>query len=94
MDAEIETVLLVRNKDGMQKNLGRLSFTPTVYSPFYEFVDTDLVSAAHRQEIKLIPWTVNDASIMRKLIKLGVDGLITDYPELGLEVLQEFRQPK
>jgi glycerophosphoryl diester phosphodiesterase len=30
--------------------------------------------------MKLIPWTVNDVKSMRRLIRLGVDGIITDYP--------------
>jgi glycerophosphoryl diester phosphodiesterase len=89
INTKIGTVLLVKNEDGLQENLDRLSFTPTVYSPHYKLVDTDLLTAAHKQGIKVIPWTVNEASIMRKLIKLGVNGLITDYPSLGVNVVAE-----
>lgn len=89
INTNIRTVLLVRNEDGLQENLDRLSFTPTVYSPHYKLVDADLLSGAHKQGIKVIPWTVNEASIMRKLIKLGVNGLITDYPCLGVNVVAE-----
>jgi glycerophosphoryl diester phosphodiesterase len=44
------------------------------------------LNAAQRQEaaamgLKVIPWTVNDVSEMARLIELGVDGIITDYPE-------------
>jgi glycerophosphoryl diester phosphodiesterase len=44
------------------------------------------LTAAQRQEadalgLKVIPWTVNDAAEMARLIELGVDGIITDYPD-------------
>jgi glycerophosphoryl diester phosphodiesterase len=32
--------------------------------------------------MKIIPWTVNDAKQVKKLKKMGVDGVITDYPDL------------
>lgn len=36
----------------------------------------------------VIPWTVNERDAMEALIDLGVDGLITDYPDLLVEVLK------
>jgi len=40
----------------------------------------------------VIPWTVNREKTMRKLVALGVDGLITDYPGRGVRVLAEIQQ--
>ena len=42
----------------------------------------DLVQKCHERNLKLVPWTVNDTASMRGLIRLGVDGIITDYPNL------------
>ncbi len=39
----------------------------------------------------VVPWTVNQPKRMRQLIGLGVDGIITDYPDRLIEVLKEFR---
>ncbi|UBF24798.1 hypothetical protein K9N68_24520 [Kovacikia minuta CCNUW1] len=36
----------------------------------------------------IVPWTVNDEAAMRQLIILGVDGLITDFPDRLLNLLQ------
>jgi glycerophosphoryl diester phosphodiesterase len=30
--------------------------------------------------MKIIPWTVNETEQMKKLVRFGVDGIITDYP--------------
>lgn len=92
IDPDITLVLLVENHDGLHKNLNRLSFTPDIYSPAYKLVNKAMLEAAHAQNIRVIPWTVNEEKAMRKLVALGVDGLITDYPDLGVGVLAEMLQ--
>ncbi len=87
IDSQLSTSLIVDNKDGFHKNLSRLSFVPDIYSPDYRLVDEALISAVHERDIKIIPWTINDEETMRKLVEMGVDGLITDYPDLGVKVL-------
>jgi glycerophosphoryl diester phosphodiesterase len=39
------------------------------------------VQEAHGKGLKLLPWTVNNPSDMERLIEMGVDGIITDYPD-------------
>ena len=78
----LATALLVENQQGLAKNLARLSFRPTIYSPAYLLVTPDLVAECHQQRIQVIPWTVNSADAMERLTKLRVDGIITDYPDL------------
>ena len=46
--------------------------------PFHMYVTRLYVERAHRAGIQVNPWTVNKEHIAKKLIKLGVDGLITD----------------
>jgi glycerophosphoryl diester phosphodiesterase len=89
IDPQISISLLVDNNEGLQQNLDRLSFAPQIYSPDHAFLDRAQINAAHALGIKVIPWTVNDEKTMRELVEMGVDGLITDYPDLGLEVLAE-----
>ncbi|TPE46433.1 glycerophosphodiester phosphodiesterase [Pontibacter mangrovi] len=79
---DVKTSLLVENLKGLKRNLTELGFTPTIYSPYYKVVTPALVEAAHAQGIKVIPWTVNRLKEMRRLKSLGVDGLISDYPNL------------
>jgi glycerophosphoryl diester phosphodiesterase len=78
--------LLIENIQGFDKNIDKLGFIPTIYSPYYKLVNKRLVKKCHDKNIKLIPWTVNDVESMKYLIRLGVDGIITDYPDLISEV--------
>jgi len=79
---QLRTALLVENPNGLEKNLGRLSFRPSIYSPAYQLVTPALVQACHQRHLKVIPWTVNDAATAKQLLAEQVDGLITDYPDL------------
>jgi glycerophosphoryl diester phosphodiesterase len=89
IDPQVSTSLIISNAHGIKENLALLSFVPDIYSPDYELVDEELIHAAHARNIQVIPWTVNDADTLRKLLFWGVDGLITDYPDLAVEVLSE-----
>jgi len=77
----VKTALLV-SKGDLENNLNTLGFTPTIYSPAYKLVDADLVKQCHAKGIKIIPWTVNTKEEIDQLKTVGVDGIISDYPNL------------
>ncbi len=89
IDRDLYFCLLVENRDGLEKNLARLSFTPQIYSPHYSLVTPELVADTRRQGIKLIVWTVNTLEEMKRMKAMGVDGIITDYPNLKPALLSE-----
>lgn len=64
------------------RSLGRLSV-----------VDKTFVENAHRKNLKVHVWTINDEAEMRRLIELGVDGIMTDYPDRLLELLGRAKNP-
>ena len=70
------------DKRSLDEQIKALGFTPTIYSPEYTLVNEDMVKKCHQQNIRVLPWTVNDKPTIDKLKKMGVDGLITDYPDL------------
>jgi len=88
MDSTVTLALLVENEDGIEKNLAKLGFLPDIYSPDHTLVDETLVKSCHEKNIKLIPWTVNDLEEMKQLRQLGVDGLITDFPNKAKFLIQ------
>jgi glycerophosphoryl diester phosphodiesterase len=47
------------------------------------------VREAHARNVAVEPWTVNDSDLMKQYIEWGVDGIITDRPDLMIQVLQE-----
>ncbi len=48
-----------------------------------------LVESAHSHNMAVHYWTINDEDEMRRLIKIGCDGIITDYPESLIDLLNE-----
>ena len=61
------------------------------WSMFWRNLSPQELADAHALGLKVLPWTVNDRSDMRRLIDLGVDGIITDYPDRLREVMAEKR---
>nr|WP_121269443.1 glycerophosphodiester phosphodiesterase family protein [Pedobacter schmidteae] len=85
----IKTSLMIDEKQDFEESIQALGFTPTYYSPYYVLVGKGLVDKCHAAGVKITPWTVNTARDMKYLINLGVDGLITDYPNQYTRVMQE-----
>lgn len=80
----IKTAMLIEDYDQrtFKEQLDSLGFKPTIYSPAYQIVNDKLIKNCHKQKIKIIPWTVNTKEEILSLKKMGVDGIISDYPDL------------
>ena len=50
------------------------------------------LDAAHARNLRVHVWTVNDTESMQRLIQLGVDGIMTDYPERLVKILKGKQQ--
>lgn len=48
-------------------------------NPFFPLVDKRFVDRAHESDLKVFPWTINSKSKMKKLSKMGVDGILTNH---------------
>ncbi len=84
---QIKLALLVQNIHTPAENLANLGFDPEIYSPEHVLIDDHLINLLHERNIKLIPWTINEEEDMQKYLQLGVDGIITDYPDRLLRIL-------
>jgi len=60
---------------------------------FRDLTDKDL-ARAKALGLKVIPWTVNEPGEMEWLMNLGVDGLITDYPDRLRALMAEKDMPQ
>jgi len=56
--------------------------------PKLDLVTRELVDQAHRSDLQVVTWTVNDADAMRKTIATGVDGIMTDLPDRLRAILE------
>jgi len=73
--------LLGKDEATFDEIFKRLSFKPDIYSPHYTMVTPELVKKCHALGMKVLPWTVNTRKEIEDLKAMGVDGIITDYPD-------------
>ncbi len=57
-----------------------------------ELATQRIVNSAHQKNIAIHYWTINDKEEMKSLIEMNVDGIITDRPDLMIELLEEMGQ--
>lgn len=84
----VVSYLVEPTKEPLDSQLAKLGFTPPIYSPHFSGVNKELVQQAHAKGMKVVPWTVNDLAQMQQLIEAGVDGIISDYPNLFSQINQ------
>ena len=78
---ELELAYLTDDRQTpLDEQISNLGFTPDILSCHYAMVDQELMDYCSRKEMKVIPWTVNEISTAKRLVEMGVDGIITDYP--------------
>ncbi|WP_238013352.1 glycerophosphodiester phosphodiesterase family protein [Dactylosporangium sp. AC04546] len=63
---------------------------------FRFYVDPAMVEAAHARGLKVVPWTCDDPATIEALIDMGIDGIITNYPNRVRQIMAErgMRLPK
>ena len=64
-----------------------------VWSSYYKEVDKDSVNLAHELGLLVSVWTVNETDDMERLIEMGVDQIITDYPDRLITVMKKLNLP-
>lgn len=69
------------NQPDYDEFMSLLNFTPDWLSPHYSVVTKEMVDRCHASNIKIVPWTVDNPEDMQKLIDLGCDAIITNYPD-------------
>ena len=81
---DMQTSYLVGAKDtgSVASYLNNLGYEPAIFSPAYQIVTPEMIRGFHEKGIRVIPWTPNTLSEIQQLKDMGVDGVITDYPDL------------
>jgi glycerophosphoryl diester phosphodiesterase len=88
LEPAIMTGLLVGNgKDAPVK--AALDVGARQLCPQIDLVTPELVERAHRADLQLVTWTVNEAGQMRAAMDVGVDGIMTDLPDCLRAVVED-----
>jgi glycerophosphoryl diester phosphodiesterase len=78
-------------RSGLNGAAGRPAFdafqVPEVYAGM-RIVTPEFISRAHEAGVSVTVWTVNEEADMRRLLDWGVDGLITDRPDIALPLVR------
>lgn len=77
--------MLVRSPRIIRRRMKTLTFTPHTCGTYYKPTTERWVKYIHALGMKSWVWTENEKADMATHIKMGVDGIITDYPERGLD---------
>jgi glycerophosphoryl diester phosphodiesterase len=75
------TAWLTNSEESVSTELARINFKPSIYSPQWERIDANDVHGLQQKDIRVIPWTVNEPEDLFAVMQMGVDGIITDYPD-------------
>lgn len=87
-NTSIKLALLVDENEAIDNKLKSLSFSPEIISPYYRLITKASVKDYQKEGFQIIPWTVNTEEDMLSMIAFNVDGIITDYPDLLINILK------
>lgn len=59
-------------------------------NPNHTTIDADYVSEVHDAGLEIMPYTINEPAMMGQVLEMGVDGFITDFPDVGQQAIEEF----
>ena len=82
-----KVALLVDKDESIAAKRKALSYKAEIISPYYKLLDKPTVQNLKADHFKVIPWTVNTTSAMQQMISCNVDGIITDFPNRLIELL-------
>jgi glycerophosphoryl diester phosphodiesterase len=63
-----------------------------VWSPDFQDLNAAIVRRAHELGMRVIVWTVNEPADVRRVIEMGVDGIISDYPDRARKEIERWRR--
>ena len=82
LDPDMKTSWLVGTEGSVDSQLQKLTFKPDIYSPNWKLIDAEDVRLLQDQNIRVIPWTVNEQDDLFAMMEMGVNGIITDRPDV------------
>ncbi len=85
---DMPIALLVDDNETIEGKMQELSYKPEIISPYFKLLDQAKVTELQSKGYQVIPWTINESTDMQQMIDWNVDGIITDYPDRLIALLQ------
>lgn len=77
----VRLALLVDENEQIESKLDTMSFKPDIISPYFKLLTKDIVTEYKENGFEVIPWTVNTEEDISAMMRFGVDGIISDFPD-------------
>lgn len=81
--------MLVKSPRYIGTRLKSLNFVPDTCGLYYKYANKKWIERIHNKGMKVLVWTENEIADMKEHIAIGVDGIITDYPERAIALVKE-----
>ena len=89
LDASIMTGLLIEEGGQTDAVKKALDIGARQLCPRNSLITSELIAEAHRADLLVATWTVDDADEMRRVIAAGADGVMTDFPDRLMAVVED-----
>lgn len=83
---KMRVALLIDEDENIKTKLSKLSYKPEIISPYFKLLSKNIVKDLKSRNFKVIPWTVNSKTDLKQMIDFQVDGIITDYPDVLINI--------
>lgn len=80
--------LLINRDESIEEKLKQLDFTPEILGVYFKLLSEKMVSHYKNEGFLINAWTVNKITSLQKVVDLGIDGIITDYPNRLKDLVQ------
>jgi len=84
----MKVALLVEDNETIDEKLKTLTFKPEIISPYFKLLSEESVKAHQSEGYLVVPWTINKAEDMDQMLSWQVDGIITDYPNVLIDLIK------
>ena len=94
LDKNIQILFLIDTANELAIDYAKVIKSNAIGVGYGTPVSKEFLEFAHKNEIEIWKWTVNDEDEMDRLINLGLDGLITDFPDKALLKQKTFQKDR
>lgn len=93
-DNQIPLSLLIEDEIAPLEHINQLGFKPNILASDYLFLNETKVKQLQSENVAVFAFTVNQISSIQNMLAIGVDAIITDYPDIAANVIKNYRYPE